>query len=230
MFHDFTPLSLVDYPGHVAATAFIGGCNFRCPYCHNAGLIPAPRAPRRREEEFLAYLRRRRSVLEGVCVTGGEPTLWDGLEGFLGRLRALGLRIKLDTQGSRPDVLGRLLRKGLVDYVAMDVKAPRDAYGPYTREARVAERVERSVRLVKEHAPDYEFRTTVVEHMHRPEDVLAIAHWIAPARRYVLQAYRPSRSVLDPATCGGRPTAAAYLEQLRRRLPKDAFGEVLVRP
>ncbi|PTQ52427.1 MAG: Ribonucleotide reductase of class III (anaerobic), activating protein [Brockia lithotrophica] len=228
MFYDFIPLTLVDYPGHVAATAFISGCNFRCPYCHNSELIRVQPKPRKTEDEFLAYLTSRKDVLEGVCITGGEPTLWKGLPDLLRRIKDLGLKVKLDSQGSRPRVLEMLFREGLVDYIAMDVKAPREKYGEYVRDLRDVDRVAESVELVKTLAPDYEFRTTVVEKLHTVEDVVEIARQIAPCRRYVLQAYRPSSGVKDVETSGDRPTPASLLEEIRRRLPAG-IGEVVLR-
>ncbi|RKQ88519.1 anaerobic ribonucleoside-triphosphate reductase activating protein [Brockia lithotrophica] len=228
MFYDFLPLTLVDYPGHVAATAFISGCNFRCPYCHNSELIRVQPNPRRTEDEFLAYLRSRADALEGVCITGGEPTLWKGLPELLRRIKDLGLKVKLDSQGSRPHVLEALFREGLVDYIAMDVKAPREKYGEYVWDLRDVDRVAESIELIKALAPDYEFRTTVVERLHTVEDVLEIARWVAPCKRYALQAYRPSPGVKDVEASGETPTPASMLEEIKKRLP-EGIEEVLLR-
>jgi len=228
VFYDFLPLTLVDYPGHVAATAFISGCNFRCPYCHNSELIRVQPNPRRTEDEFLAYLRSRADTLEGVCITGGEPTLWKGLPELLRRIKDLGLKVKLDSQGSRSRVLETLFREGLVDYIAMDVKAPREKYGEYVWDLRDVDRVAESIELVKTLAPDYEFRTTVVEKLHTVEDVVEIARWIAPCKRYALQAYRPSPGVKDVEASGETPTPASMLEEIKKRLP-EGIEEVLLR-
>jgi len=228
MFYDFLPLTLVDYPGHVAATAFISGCNFRCPYCHNSELIHVQPNPRKTEDEFLVFLQSRKDTLEGVCITGGEPTLWKRLPDLLRRIKELGFKVKLDSQGSRPHVLEALFREELVDYIAMDVKAPRAKYGEYVWDLRDVDRVAESIELVKALAPDYEFRTTVVEKLHTIEDVVEIARWIAPCKRYALQAYRPSPGVKDVETSGETPTPASMLEEIEKRIP-EGIEDILLR-
>ncbi len=194
-------LSLLDYPGLVAATVFTAGCNLRCPFCHNSGLVLPEELPAvgLETEEVLAFLKTRRGVLDGICVSGGEPLLHSELADFLRQLRALGYRIKLDTNGSFPKQLRALIEEGLLDYVAMDVKN-----GPalYAETAGIPglklEAFEESRDLLLSGTVEYEFRTTVVRGLHTEESLLAAADWIAGARVWYLQQYRDSGSILCP--------------------------------
>lgn len=205
--------SLIDYPDHIATVLFSGGCNFRCPMCHNADLVLHPRElPVVAEDEVVAFLERRVGMVDGVVLTGGEPTLQADLAPFLQRLHALGLHVKLDTNGYRPDVLAALLTQGLVDYVAMDIKAPPDKYALLCGVTSVdLGAIERSMALLRESAIPYEFRTTVVPGWLDEEDVAEIARWIAGAQRYALQAFRPM-GTLDPALSQVRPYPLARLQ------------------
>lgn len=194
----FQKLTLLDYPGRVAATVFTGGCNLRCPFCHNAGLVTdMGNTPILDTNEVLAYLKKRRGILDGVCVTGGEPTLRPDLPEFLGQLRAMGYAVKLDTNGTHPDLLRRLLADGLVDYVAMDIKNCREKYGitagkiPFD----IAP-IEESVRLLMSGNTPYEFRTTTVRGIHTAADFAAIGDWIAGAEQYFLQGFVDSGSLI----------------------------------
>jgi pyruvate formate lyase activating enzyme len=191
--------SLIDYPGRIAATLFLQGCNFRCPFCHNPELVDPQRfAPERALEDVLGRLRVRVGFLDAVVVSGGEPTLHPGLPALAGDLKSLGFLIKLDTNGSRPQVLRRLLEHRLVDFVAMDVKAPLDEYPRLTGVACDVAAIGESIDLILADAPDYEFRTTAAPTLER-EDILRIAARLRGARRYVLQAFRvPETGLLDP--------------------------------
>ncbi len=191
-------LTLLDYPGLVACTVFTGGCNFRCPFCHNASLVLPERAGEAPDEaETLRFLEGRRGRLDGVCVTGGEPLLHEDLPDFLRCLRAMGYRIKLDTNGSFPDRLRAVVEKGLVDYVAMDVKNAPLLYGKTVglRGFDLTD-VERSKDYLLAGHVDYEFRTTVVRGLHTAESLRAAAEWIAGAKAYYLQQYRDSGDVI----------------------------------
>lgn len=197
-------LTLLDYPGEAACTVFTAGCNFRCPFCHNASLvIDRGDWGRLSEEEVFSFLKRRRRVLDGVCITGGEPLLWEDLEPFIRGIKELGYKVKLDTNGSRPKRLKRLLREGLLDYVAMDVKNSKENYGKtigimdYDL-TQVCESVEC---LTSGDAP-YEFRTTVVRELHRLSDFVSIAKWIKGARAYYLQAFKASGDLLSEGLHG----------------------------
>ncbi len=191
--------TLIDYPGKVATTLFTVGCNFRCPSCHNPELVDPDRfAPVLSESEILDRLRERVRFIDGVAISGGEPTIQPALRSFVERLKDLGLLVKLDTNGSRPEVLRALFEAQRVDFVAMDVKAPLDAYDRLTGIASDVGAIDESIRLILDRAPDYEFRTTVAPTVSR-EDVFRIAERIAGAKRYVLQAFRvPETGLVDP--------------------------------
>lgn len=192
--------TLLDYPGHVAATIFLGGCNYRCPFCHNAELLDRDVPPQYTTDEVLSFLKKRSNILEGVCITGGEPTLQaDGLEDFIRRIRKLGLQIKLDTNGSRPAVVQRLAANGLLDYIAMDIKAGPDNYGAACGIPNMnLDSVRETVAWLKGGAVSYEFRTTVVKGLHTPADFVQIGSWISGCPQYYLQNYVESERVLQP--------------------------------
>ncbi len=187
----FQKLTLLDFPGHVAATVFTGGCNLRCPFCHNATLVTDTKAtPILDTDEVLTYLSRRRGILDGVCVTGGEPTLQGDLPDFLRKVKKMGFAVKLDTNGTRPAILRGLIRERLVDYVAMDIKNSREKYGitvgiiPFDLTP-----IEESIKLLMSGSIPYEFRTTTVRGLHTAADFEAIGQWIAGAPRYFLQGF-----------------------------------------
>ena len=185
----FQKLTLLDYPGKTACTIFTGGCNFRCPFCHNALLVtdldPSTAID---QEEVLSFLKKRQGLLDGVCVTGGEPLLQPDLPEFLRQIKDLGYRIKLDTNGSSPQKLKALVAEGLIDYVAMDVKNCREKYGLTVGipDYDIAP-IEESVAFLTSGAIDFEFRTTVVQEYHTPQDIGALAEWIQDAEKYFLQ-------------------------------------------
>ena len=172
-------LTLLDYPGRVACTVFLGGCNFRCPFCHNSQLLGFDTAPVMDTEELLAFLESRKGILDGVCITGGEPTLQPDLPALLRRIKAMGYNIKLDTNGYRPEVLQAVVQEGLVDYVAMDIKNSPGQYGCTAGLKNLDRaRLEASIRFLMEGHTDYEFRTTVVEPLHSEESVSAMCRWL----------------------------------------------------
>ena len=196
----FQKMTLLDYPGRVACTLFTAGCNFRCPFCHNALLVTDVRPEDRMDvEEILAYLAKRKNILEGVAITGGEPLLQPDIEDFLKRIRELGYPVKLDTNGSDPEKLARILDAGLVDYVAMDVKNRPEKYAetagvPGLDLGPIRESIDLLMRSAS--LPDYEFRTTVVKEFHTVEDVSAAAEWISGASRYYLQNFVDSGALI----------------------------------
>ena len=191
--------TLLDFPGHVAATIFTGGCNFRCPFCHNSDLLGNDAPPAFTEEEVLSFLSKRSGILEGVAITGGEPTLQPDLESFIRRIRSIGLQVKLDTNGYRPDVLKSLCEQGLVDYVAMDIKTCKERYPLLAGIPSIQmEPIEESVDYLKSCHIPYEFRTTVVKELHRSEDFLSIGRWLQGAEAYYLQSYQESEGVISP--------------------------------
>lgn len=196
--HGFQKTTLLDYPGLLAATVFTGGCNFRCPFCHNGGLVCHPEDyPLIPEEEVFAHLKKRQGLLKGVCITGGEPTLQEDLPEFAWKIRKLGYLVKLDTNGYRPDVLKDLMRRRLVDYVAMDVKSSLHSYAAACGIAAVCtDRISESVELLKHSTIPYEFRTTVVKGIHRPEDFEEIGSLLSGCRVYYLQNFRDDGNVM----------------------------------
>jgi len=209
--------SLIDFPDHIATVLFTGGCNFRCPMCHNAELVLRPDTlPTLPEGSVVDFLSRRTGLIDGVVLTGGEPTIQPRLAPFLRWLRQTGVDVKLDTNGYLPRVLDSLIRQGLVDYVAMDVKGPPGKYPLLAGRAELdLTRVERSVALLKQAGVGYEFRTTVVPGLLTGEDVEEIARWISGAERYVLQAFRP-QGTLDPALADTTPYSQVQLEVMAR--------------
>jgi pyruvate formate lyase activating enzyme len=210
--------SLIDYTEHIATVVFTGGCSFRCPMCHNAELVLKPHAlPTYTEETLWTFLTQRAGMVTGFVVTGGEPTLQPDLPAFLRRARMHNVHVKLDTNGYHPDVLCVLLTEGLIDYVAMDIKAPPAKYAQLTGTSDVdITRIERSLGLIQESGRDYEFRTTIVPELLDADDVEAIAHWIAGAEHYVLQQFRGLHT-LDPHLAGQTPYAVNELRAMRKR-------------
>lgn len=195
----FQPFTLSDFPGRIAAIVFTQGCNFRCPFCHNGALINADasaNAPT--EDEVLAFLAGRRGKLEGVVVSGGEPTIQPDLPDFLRQVRALGYQIKLDTNGSRPEVIAALLEEGLVDYIAMDLKAPLESYHRLSGVSVPKRLLEESIAVISWSGLDHEFRTTVVEPLLSSADIQAIQGIVPSGSRHRLQPFRPEHA-LDPS-------------------------------
>ncbi len=191
-------LTLLDYPGKVACTVFTGGCNFRCPFCHNASLLKAAPPAACIEEELFAFLEKRRGVLDGVCVTGGEPLLHSGLKDFLLKIKSLGYSVKLDTNGSLPDRLIEAVRSGAVDFVAMDIKNSLGKYAVTTGlDICDTASVKRSIDFLLSGEVDYEFRTTVVYPLHNEDDFYGIGMLIKGARRYYLQGFVDSGDILS---------------------------------
>ena len=190
-------LTLLDFPGKVACTVFLAGCNFRCPYCHNAELIDRILPPEMDSEGLLDFLKKRRGLLDGVCITGGEPTLWgQELKALIGQIKALSFSVKLDTNGTKPDLLKELVRDRLVDYVAMDIKNSPDRYAETAGIPKPGlEGIRESVSFLLSGEVDYEFRTTVVRELFDDNSFLGIGPWIRGAKRYFLQPFEDRDTV-----------------------------------
>jgi len=187
-----------DFPGTISSTVFLGGCNFRCPYCHNADLVLKPESlPVLSLDLFLCFLDARQGWLEGVCVTGGEPLLQDHLEDLLSVIKERRLLVKLDTNGSRPDRLEALLQENLVDSLAMDVKAPLERYQAVTRSAVAEQDIRRSIDLIQVSGLEYMFRTTAVPGLVGPDDLVQIGRLLAGARLFQVQQFVP-HDTIDP--------------------------------
>ena len=213
-------VSLIDYPGKISAIIFTQGCNFRCPYCHNPGLVdPKLYKPCLFPKDILDFLTHRRGKLDAVTITGGEPTLQEDLIPLIQKIRKMGFAVKLDSNGSRPDVLARLLKEKLLDYVALDIKAPRDKYSQVVKVQMDASVIAESVRLVLESKIPQEFRTTVVKSMLTPKDILAIAKEIAGAKCYVLQRFQPVQT-LDPEFAAEQSFSEEEFLKLKKKLGK----------
>ena len=173
-------MTLLDYPGKVACTVFLQGCNYRCPFCHNSELLPRKGEEFMTEEEFLSFLKKRQGLLDAVCVSGGEPTLYKDLPRLLKAIKDLGYLVKLDTNGSDPGVLQALVKDGLIDYVAMDIKNSPARYGETVGLSKVdMEAIEESIRFLLSDAVAYEFRTTVVAQLHDDASILEMGAWLS---------------------------------------------------
>jgi len=206
IFGGIQKLTLIDYPGKVAATVFTVGCNFLCPYCHNPELVDPPKIKEQQkisEREILDFLATRQGLLEAVCITGGEPTLSADLPEFIKKIKDMGFLVKLDSNGSNPAMLAKLLAEGLVDFIAMDIKAPLEKYKKIAGKRVSLENIQRSVELVQK-APDYEFRTTVLPALHSQKDILSIGRWLQGAKKYYLQQFQPTKT-LDAAFMNAKP-------------------------
>ncbi len=216
-------LTLLDFPGRVACTVFLGGCNFRCPFCHNSQLLGGDAESIMSADELLAFLRKRQGVLDGVCITGGEPTLHSDLPELLREIRALGYAIKLDTNGYRPEVLDAVIREGLVDYVAMDVKNGPAGYAAAAGLDRLdLAQIEQSLRLLLEGRVDYELRTTVVLPLHTEESIAAMAQWLTAlgggkkAKQLYIQPFVDRDTVAVSGLCApSADTLTVFVDTLR---------------
>ncbi|MFA5387546.1 MAG: anaerobic ribonucleoside-triphosphate reductase activating protein [Candidatus Paceibacterota bacterium] len=210
--------TLIDFPGKIACTVFLAGCNFYCPWCHSGELVE-PKAIKKlsktTEKEFLDFLEQRRGLLEGVVICGGEPTLNEDLPLFCRKIKTLGFEVKLDTNGSNPKLLDELISDRLLDYIAMDVKLPFERYAEVCHGQNKAFDIQKSINIIKSEKVDYEFRTTVVPSIHSREDILNIARWISPAKKYYLQNFRPEKTI-DPEFEKIAPYPLEYLTEVQQ--------------
>lgn len=221
-------LSLIDYPGRLCATAFTSGCNFRCPYCYNVDIVLGHQAMEKIPEAYvLSLLYQRRGFLDGLCVGGGEPTIHNGLLAFLYKVKSIGYLVKLDTNGSKPKRLKKLMEERVVDYVAMDVKAPLRRYPEVARCKVDADEVVRSIRLLRRGRVDHEFRTTVVPGLLDGDDLEEIAQTLAGSKRFVIQQFRPGRT-LDPEFMDVKPYSENDLREFQNRI-SPYFAECKLR-
>ena len=216
-FFGIQKLSLLDYPTKMATTLFTGGCNFKCPFCHNRDLVFLDENENEIPlDDIFSFLNERKNILDGVCISGGEPLLQKGLKDFIIQVKKLGLSIKVDTNGSQYEKLKELIDEGLIDYVAMDIKNSKDKYA-MTIDVNGFDlsAVEKSVELLKESKVDYEFRTTIVKEFHTLDDMQKIGEWLKGAKRYFLQSYVDSENVIKK---GLHAHDKATLEQFRELL------------
>jgi pyruvate formate lyase activating enzyme len=213
--------SLIDFPGKIAAVLFVGGCNFRCPYCYNMDLVLTPsQLPTVSKEELFKFFSSRKGWLDGVVVSGGEPTIYPDLPQLLGWIKEFGYAVKLDTNGSDPHMLQSLIDGGLVDYVALDVKAPLDfsRYQVFSQGCDGVEKIRTAAEILMSSNISYEFRTTVVPGLVSREDILQIAQELRGAQRYYLQQFRPEPRLIDPGLASVRPYPLEFLYELRKEV------------
>ena len=215
-------LTLLDFPGRLAATVFVGGCNFRCPFCHNASLVLSERFGDSLDEgEVLEFLDSRRGKLGGVCISGGEPTLQPDLCAFIIKVREMGFAVKLDTNGYRPEVLAKLIGEGLLDYIAMDVK---NSLGKYAETAGVkffdTGKIEESIALIRESGIPHEFRTTLVKELHTAESVSEIAELIGRDENYYLQRFTDSGDLVEEGFSGHSESEIQKIfSEVKKKIP-----------
>lgn len=213
-------LTVLDFPGQVACILFTAGCSFRCPFCHNATLVKGE-GEKINEDEIFSYLKKRQGILDGVVITGGEPTIQKGLKEFLVKVKGLGYKIKLDTNGYHPEVLQDLMESGLLDYVAMDIKNSREKYALTTGLNLVEiSKIEKSIELLKNGSIPYEFRTTVMDELHATQDMVAIGEWARGAKKYFLQSFKDSGDILCGSfTPPSKEKMAEFERILRKTIP-----------
>ena len=223
MLAGFQKMTLIDYPGKIAATVFTAGCNFRCPFCHNPELVEL--SPETlaifhgRDKEFFIFLEKRKGILDGICITGGEPTVQRDIIPFMRRIKDMGFSVKLDSNGTRPEILEEVFREGLVDYVAMDIKNGIARYSETTHVVVNEENIRKSIRLIMKSGVPYEFRTTVVPGIQTEEDFEDMAKLIKGARAYYLQEFRDV-TILDPELRALAKGKTVDLERAAERMRK----------
>jgi pyruvate formate lyase activating enzyme len=222
MFRGWQKTSLIEYPGKISTVLFTGGCNFRCPFCYNGELVlHQEKLPAVTEEEVFSLLAKRKGLYQAVIVTGGEPTLDEGLPAFLKKVKALGLLSGLETNGTNPAMLRTLLKEKLLDFIAMDVKAPltREKYAAATgTDGKLVEKVLESVQVLKKSGIDYELRTTILPSLHTREDVILMAQQLKGAKKYVLQQFRPEKDMIDKKSAGKGSYPDIFLSELCKEI------------
>lgn len=199
-------VSFVDYPDKISSVIFAAGCNFRCPYCHNGHIVKS-NGNSLDIEDILTFLKKRKKFLDGVCISGGEPTLYDDIENIIKIFKKEGFLVKLDTNGTKPQVLEKLLSDNIIDYIAMDIKAPLNKYNLVTSSTVDSNAIKKSVSLIRNSNIDYEFRTTVCKGLLSKDDILEIVKWIEGSKRYYIQNFKDRDTVL-----GGEGTLYPYEE------------------
>jgi len=189
-------MSLIDFPPHTSCVVFIGGCNFRCPYCQNPDLVLGfENQPTIPDKEIFEFLLKRKEWLDAVVITGGEPTLYTDLIPFIETIKSMDYKVKLDTNGSNPELLEKLLP--MLDHVAMDIKAPLKNYNDATTSEVISENIQKSIDLIRGKAKDYEFRTTVVPRFFKEDDAIEIGKWLKGSKRFIIQQFRTNMPMLD---------------------------------
>lgn len=217
-------VTLLDYPGKVACEIFTQGCNFECPFCQNSSLIPITNTGEFSEEEIFEYLNLRKNILDGVVITGGEPTVQKDLKSFIKKIKDLGLLVKLDTNGGNPKVLQELIDEKLVDYVAMDIKNIFNKYNITAGKKINLDNIKKSIEILKASKIDYEFRTTIIKEMHSLDDIISICKLVGNAK-YYLQNFEDSENVIDHSLHGFSREELLFIDKYL----KDLFPNVEIR-
>jgi len=210
-------VTLIDFPGRIAATVFLIGCSFRCPWCYSSELVlpeKIKRQPKISQKEFFQFLKERKKLLEGLVLCGGEPTIHKELPDFIKKIKKMGYFVKLDTNGSNPKMLKDLIDKNLIDYVAMDIKASKEKYEKATGVKVDIKKIQKSIDILKEERVDCEFRSTIVPSLHKKEDIIEMAKWIKGAKKYFLQNFRPEKTI-DPKFEEIKPYSQEKLIEIR---------------
>ncbi|HOW12759.1 MAG TPA: anaerobic ribonucleoside-triphosphate reductase activating protein [Candidatus Pacearchaeota archaeon] len=214
--------TLIDYPSKIACTVFLGGCNFHCPFCYNSELVlpeKLKKIERVKEKDFFNFLEQRKGLLEGVCICGGEPTIHTDLPEFIQKIKKMGFLVKLDTNGSNPDMIKKLIKENFLDYIAMDIKAPlnEESYNKAVNVKINLEKIKESVKIIKNSDVLYEFRTTVVPNIHTKEDIIQIAKDISPAKNYFLQNFQSTKN-LDSNFEKVKPYDKEFLIEIKKSI------------
>lgn len=218
--------TLIDYPGQIAATVFLIGCNFRCPWCYSSELVlpeKIKKQPRIAEKDFFKFLKERKGLLAGIVICGGEPTIHKDLPDFIKKIKSFGYLVKLDTNGSNPEMLKRLIDKKLIDYVAMDIKAPKAKYSEAIGVKCDTKKIQESIDILKKGKVDYEFRSTILPQIHTKKDIIEIAQWLGLAKKYYLQNFLAEKTV-DPKFEKIKPYSKDFLSDVKKEISQ--FFEV----
>lgn len=224
----YLPSSFLDYPGKIVSVVFLPGCNFRCPFCFNVEMVKNSRKLKRIEaEEVFNHLKSRKKWLDGICITGGEPTLHKGLFDFISKIKQMGFLVKLDTNGTNPEILKKLIEDKLLDYIAMDIKAPLEKYEKVVESKLDLKKIQESVDIIRNGGVEYEFRSTILPKLHSKEDILGIGKWLKGSKRYFLQQFRPEKT-LDKEFQKEKPYSIEQLKELVE-IAKPFFEKVEIR-
>ncbi|SRR6056297_1546667 len=205
--------TLLDYPDKVASTVFTIGCNYRCSYCHNPDIVKGV-AGVISMEEIMKFLNSRKKVLDAVCITGGEPTIHNDLPDFIAKLKKMNLLVKLDTNGTNPKMLSDLIKNGLIDYVAMDIKAPWDKYQKVVCRKVNTEDLKKTIKTVIDSGVDHEFRSTVLPTLHSKEDIIQMAKQVKGAKKYYLQQFRVASDLVSSEFTDKKPFTKKQMREI----------------
>jgi len=228
MIKGFQKLSLIEYPGKIVAIVFVGKCDFRCPFCYNVDLVKNyKKLPDISEKKIIDFMSKRKGLLDGIAITGGEPTVHKGLPVFIEKIKDMGFLVMLETNGSNPKILERLIKRKLIDYVAMDIKAPLEEYDKATGVRVNKEKIQESIDIIRNSGIDYEFRTTVIPKFFNKKDAIAIGKWLKGSKRYYLQQFRSDKT-LDKSFEKVKPYPPEKLKEFAE-IMKPFFGFVSVR-